>query len=139
MRTIFYTEAPKDPKSLKILLKDYLDKRSPKTYWSDNSEEQCISGRNRSIDDLILLANHYFPGSTIKDVLNAYVEIHKDINTGITSILFFVCGDIQKPVLMNYLICISSRLKGILYKHHIDNSSNDSEYTMRQMEALIDD
>ena len=67
-------------KMIKVILKDYFDKNSPATYWSDTDELQCFSYKHRSPDDLLLLANHYFPGTTIKEIMNAYKSINNEYN-----------------------------------------------------------
>ena len=143
MRTIYYKEAPENPESLKVLLKHYFDETHPATYWSDSGKIQCRDGCNRSIDDLILLANHYFPGSTCKDVLNVYVELTKELQLTNKDghFCFFHCGDIKRPVLLNriytpddkYPIC-----NLILYQNHIDLKCLNSEHTLKSMKELLD-
>ena len=143
MRTIYYKEAPENPESLKVILKDYFEKESPVTYWMDTNNPQCSACRNRSIDDLILLANHYFPGSTCKDVLNVYVELTKELQLTNKDghFCFFHCCDIKRPVLLNriytpddkYTIC-----NLILYQKHIDLKCLNSEYTIKSMKELLD-
>lgn len=144
MRTIYYKEAPENPESLKVLLKDYFDKGSPATYWADSNEFQCGEYRNRSIDDLILLANHYFSGSTCKDVLNAYVELTEDIKLIYEEkrYVFFVCGTINKPVLSKGIYReVDKRYpidNLILYSNHMDAQCKNSDYTIKSMKELLD-
>lgn len=142
MRTIYYKEAPENPESLKVLLKDYFEKGSPATYWSDNNELQCDKYRNRSIDDLILLANHYFPESTCKDVLNVYVELTKEIqlNNPNKCYVFFVCGNVNRPVLLKQIYGVEGDgvCNLILHKSHMERSTPMSDYTMKSLKELID-
>lgn len=142
MRTIYYKEAPENPESLKVILKDYFEKNSPATYWSDNNGFQCDKYRNRSIDDLILLANHYFPGSTCKDVLNVYVELTKEIqlNNPNKYYVFFVCGNVNRPVLLKQVYEVEGdwTYNLILHKSHMEAESPNSEYTMKSLKGLLD-
>ena len=141
MRTIYYKKAPENPESLKVLLKHYFDETHPATYWTDSNKPQCRGGCNRSIDDLILLANHYFPGSTCKDVLSAYIEITKELReeNSNASCIFFVCRDINRPVMMSdkyyHLPAVDNY---ILYSPHLDYASNESEYTMNMLKKIIE-
>ena len=60
------------------------------TVFSESGNYQCGAGRNRSLTDLYSLCKNYFPGVTMKDILEALV---KDIDlTG------FRCPDIDKYV-----------------------------------------
>ena len=141
MRTIYYKEAPENPESLKVILKDYFEKESPATYWMDTNKPQCSACRNRSIDDLILLANHYFPGSTCKDVLNAYIEITKELREANSnaSCIFFKCNDIDRPVMMKDKYYHPTHVDNyILYSPHLDHGSNKSEYTMSMLKEIIE-
>ena len=141
MRTIYYKEAPENPESLKVLLKHYFDETHPETYWTDSGKIQCRDGCNRSIDDLILLANHYFPGSTCKDVLNAYIEITKELREANSnaSCIFFKCNDIDRPVMMSDKYYHLPNVDNyILYIPHLDYKSEKSEYTMRMLKEIIE-
>lgn len=142
MRTIYYTEAPKDPESLKVILKDYFDKGSPATYWSDTNENQCGSKRHRSPDDLLLLANHYFPGSTIKEMMNAYKSISDDMGEEDGStLLFCYCSTIKKIRLYYGKLKAGEYLgvKGIIYRDYIDHSGGDSKWSFSELAEMIDD
>lgn len=142
MRTIYYKEAPENPESLKVLLKDYFDKGSRATYWSDTNELQCDSNRHRSPDDLLLLANHYFPDTTIKEMMNAYKSISDDYKKNKNkTLLFCYCSTIKKPRLYYGLLDKDeySTIKGIIYKDCIDNSGGGSQWSFKELAEMIDD
>jgi len=142
MRTIYYKEAPENPESLKVILKDYFDKGSPATYWSDTNEEQCGGHRHRSPDDLLLLANHYFPGSTIKEMMNAYKSISDDYNKSKNkTLLFCYCSTIKKSRLYYGLLDKGeySTVKGIIYKDYIEHSGGESQWSFKELAEMIDD
>ena len=103
MRTIYYKEAPEKIDSIASLLIDYLGKCSPATYWEDNNEIQCNHSKNRSLDDLILLCNHYFPGTEIKDLLRGVIEANELLDSRNMCIPLYTCGNIDRPVLHNSL------------------------------------
>jgi len=140
MRTIYFKKAKKEGyQSLKEMLQHF-HSIAATTYWSDNNACQCYRNRNRSIDDLILLANHYFPGSTAKDVLVAFKELSDENKNEYYQ--FFVCGDIKKPVLNKYMSYkynlahfVSSNY--ILYKDHMKRQCENSEYTLSSMNELL--
>lgn len=140
MRIIYFKKAKKEGyQSLKEMLQHF-HSISATTYWSDTNTCQCYRNRNRSIDDLILLANHYFPGSTAKDVLVAFKEL-SDENKN-EYYMFFVCGDIQKPVLnkhMSYKYNPShyNSKDCLLYKDQMKRQCPNSEYTLQSMNELL--
>lgn len=101
--TIYFLDAPKNPSALKEVLLDYVSKNSPETFYN-NGEKQCNRGRRRSLDDLLMLSNHYFPESTIKDLLNALKQINIDLKEKDQSIIVLLCSDINRFVLYNSLI-----------------------------------
>jgi len=142
MRTIYYKEAPENPESLKVLLKDYFDKGSRATYWSDTNEEQCGKYKHRSPDDLLLLANHYFPGTTIKEMMNAYRSISDDYNeSSRKTLLFCYCPTIGKIRLYCGLLNIGDydTIKGIVYKDYINNGGGESQWSFKELAEMIDD
>jgi len=138
MRTIYYKEAPENPESLKVLLKDYFDKGSPATYWSDDKTIQCNPYRQRSPDDLLMLANHYFPETTIKEVMNTYKSISDNMNG--SQLLFAYCPTIKRQRLINstYRRNEYPTTKGIFYSDSI-NTETESQWTTKELAEMIDD
>lgn len=146
MRTIYYKEAPENPESLKVILKDYFEKKSPATYWSDTDELQCYHNKHRSPDDLLLLANHYFQGTTIKEVINAYKSINVDYNKTYRTLVLSYCGDIQKPRLRKELQYmenfIGKTLSGgfiLTDGYYSPNLKEKSQWTLGELTEMIDD
>lgn len=142
MRTIYYKEAPENPESLKVILKDYFEKKSPATYWSDTNEYQCDGNRHRSPDDLLLLANHYFPGTTIKEMMNAYKSISDDYNKSSNkTLLFCYCPTMRKPRLYSGLLNKGeySTVKGLIYADCMHIERGLSQWTLGELAAMIDD
>jgi len=145
MRTIYYKEAPENPESLKVILKDYFEKKSPATYWSDTDELQCFSYKHRSPDDLLLLANHYFPGTTIKEMINTYKSINNEYNKNGETLVLSYCGDIHKPRLRKHLEDISEgneRLsKGLVLTsgYYKPDFKEESQWTLGELAEMIDD
>jgi len=142
MRTIYYKEAPENPESLKVLLKDYFEKHSPATYWLDTDEVQCSPNRHRSPDDLLLLANHYFPGTTIKEMMNIYKSISDDYNKSSNkTLLFCYCSTIKKPRLYYRLLNKDEYgvVNGIIYKDYIEHSGGESQWSFKELAEMIDD
>lgn len=146
MRTIYYKEAPKNPESLKVILKDYFEKKSPATYWSDTDELQCDRDRHRSPDDLLLLSNHYFPGMTIKEMINTYKSINDDYNKIGKTLVLSYCGDIHKPRLRKALQYIEDfndkPLSGglVLTNGYFSSTLKEqSQWTLGELAEMIDD
>jgi len=141
MRTIYYKEAPENPESLKVLLKDYFDKQSPITYWSDTKSQQCDNHRDRSVDDMLLLANRYFPGTTIKEMMNAYVSINEDLAKDGNCMIIATCSTIQRVKFCKNIFELKSYgnylTNGILYNLELDNSTILSEWSMRDLEKIL--
>ena len=146
MRTIYYKEAPENPESLEVILKDYFEKKSPATFWSDDDELQCLEYKHRSPDDLLLLANHYFPGTTIKEIMNAYKSINKEyLKNGLTLVLSY-CGDINKPRLRKQLhnmnnFDIHTLVGGFILttSYYSPNLKELSQWTLGELADMIDD
>lgn len=142
MRTIYYKEAPENPESLKVILKDYFEKKSPATYWSDTDELQRYLNKHRSPDDLLLLANHYFPGTTIKEMMNTYRSISDDYNKSKNkTMLFCYCSTIKRPRLYYGLLDKDeySTIKGIVYADSINIERGLSEWSFKELAEMIDD
>lgn len=142
MRTIYYKEAPENPESLKVIIKDYFEKVSPATYWSDTNELQCGGNRHRSPDDLLLLENHYFPGTTIKEMINIYKSISDDlIKSSEECLLFCYCSTIKRIKLPSFKLKTGEyeTVKGIIFKDYIDHDGGDSQWTFKELAEMIDD
>lgn len=146
MRTIYYKEAPENPESLKVLLKDFFEKGSPETLWSDTNEFQCYENRHRSPDDLLLLANHYFPGTTIKEIICAYKSINFEYNKIGKTLCISYCGDIEKPRLRKRLEDIEdfkhNKLSGglvLLDGYYSKDLKQKSQWTLGELAEMIDD
>ena len=144
MRTIYYKEAPEFPENLGVILKDYFEKGSPVTYWSDTNEMQCSSYRHRSPDDLLFLANHYFPGTTIKEMMNAYKKINEDYIGRGRTLMFSFCSDMNKPRLRKRLELQESMIHS-LEKNLVLTSSDysltkgNSQWCLKELADMIDD
>lgn len=146
MRTIYYKEAPENPESLEVILKDYFEKESPATFWSDTNEQQCDEHRHRSPDDLLLLATYYFPGTTIKEMMNAYKSVNKEYRKNNRTLVFSYCGDIQKPRLRRNLQYVedftgNTLVGGIVLVdgYYGRNLKQKSEWTLGELSDMIDD
>ena len=74
--------------------------RHPTTYWADTHEMQCPRNKNRSFDDLLLMAQHYFPGATIKDVVKALVRYNAEAKRE-NLIACIRCSTINRYVISN--------------------------------------
>lgn len=141
--TIYYKSAPENVPDVKSLLLDYLLKGSPATFSSTNNESQCMAGCNRSIDDLLMLSNHYFPGTSIKEMLLALCEVKREVNVMDKTIIVFVCGDIHKPVVHGRLLDGLSlydhaRHKEIFYKPHLEYNTTKSQWpNMKTLAEMI--
>ena len=144
MRTIYYKEAPENPENLGVILKDYFEKISPATYWADTNEVQCDEYRHRSPDDLLLLANHYFPGTTIKEMMNVYKKINEDYMERGRTLMFSFCPNMNKPRLRKRLESLES-LMVELEKNLVYTSSDysfrkgNSQWCLRELANMIDD
>ena len=138
--TIYYKEAPEKVESLYDLLLDYFNKKSPQTFDSKTNELQCAAARNRSVDDLMLLANHYFPGTDIKTLMKTYLEISKNMNKEYCwRLCFFVCHTINKPVLLIELYSLNVLLiNDLLYGPHLNDKSKSSKYTLMELKEILE-
>ena len=143
MRTIYYKEAPENPESLEVIIKDYFEKESPETYWSDTNELQCDRYKHRSPDDLLLLANHYFPETSIKDLMNAYKSINDEFRKDGRTMIFSFCPDMDKPRLRKLIYRTDDFLdinKGmILFTSDWVDRKGNSKWCLRELAAMIDD
>lgn len=138
MRTIYFKKAKKKYESLRELIEHFYS-LSPTTYWADNHSHQCARNRNRSIDDLLLMCNNYFPGTTVKDILTVIKAMTNDSQEN--HYYFFVCNNICKPVLDKHPIKkpYASWMTGdIFYKYSFGNNCKGSEYTIDQLKEILE-
>lgn len=140
MQTIYYKEAPKNPESLKELLKHYFNLHAPCTYWSDTDELQCDSSRNRSIEDYLLLSNYYFPGTSIKDMMKAFLEFNKDLCETKQKLIFDKCSTIQRIRLCSHTFGIEfHKTKNMLYIPGMKEIARNGDYQMTDLAKIMED
>lgn len=94
-RTIYF-ETDTEFKTLNDLIRTYFIEGQPATYYSDTKELQCRRGCRRSFDDMLMLANHYFPGTDIKTLCKAFKR--NAVLNGESFITIIWCPDIEKTV-----------------------------------------
>ena len=104
---LYYETEIESPESIYAVLRDYLIlKGAPRTYTDKELLNlQCASGKNRSIDDLILIVNRFFPDAEVKDVMKALLELYEVQKADPKwhgSLLLYRCGDILKPVIITH-------------------------------------
>lgn len=104
---LYYDHEIESPESIYAVLRDYLIfKGAPRTYFDkERLNLQCLSGKNRSIDDLILIVNRFFPDAEVKDVMKALLELYEVQKADPKwhgSLLLYRCSDIMKPVIMTH-------------------------------------
>jgi len=139
LRTIYFKKAKKEYQSLRELI-EHFHSLSPTTYWADNNSHQCPRNRNRSIDDLLMMCNNYFPGTTVKDILT----VIKAMSNGSEEFYyyFFVCDNIGKPVLDKSAVKKSwySRwiVDDIIYRDSLGRECRNSEYTLDQLKEILE-
>jgi hypothetical protein len=97
-RTIYFQGEKQAFNSLDELMEYYLSKNSPATYWVDNDEIQCEAGKNRSIDDLMLMCNHYLPNTEVKELILALQRIGNEKKKYGLCVLILICPGIKKTV-----------------------------------------
>ncbi len=139
MRTIYYKEAPENVDSIASLLIDYLKRESPKTFWADNDELQCIENRNRSLDDLILLCNHYFPGTEIKDLLRGVIEANELLDSRNMCIPLYACSGIGRPVIHKKIFNSDSFSKVPVDGFESAEYSRNSEFNIKQIRSIANE
>lgn len=136
-----YYETDATPTTVKEVILDYTFKKErPETYQDEFFlEEQCDSGRNRSIDDMILIVRAFIPEATCKDVIDAVVEINKVrlFDRNVQSILIYYCSDINKPVFM-LSSCRYHFWKDLIYSSHISpyyqwTAKVNSQYSIEEL------
>ena len=68
--------------SVKELFARYVKRDSNDTYYKKGSQH-CYAGRNRSIDDFIVIAKNYFPNLTVKEILLEIKDFQNEkVDTG---------------------------------------------------------
>lgn len=68
VRKIRFKEEDLKFNSINELFARYVKRDSNDTYYKRGSQH-CSPGRNRSIDDFIVIAKNYFPNLTVKEIL----------------------------------------------------------------------
>ena len=68
VRKIRFKEEDLKFNSIKELFARYIKRDSNDTYYKKGTQH-CSTGRNRSIDDFIIIAKNYFPSLTVKEIL----------------------------------------------------------------------
>ena len=68
VRKIRFKEENLKFNSIKELFARYIKRDSNDTYYK-RGVQHCYAGRNRSIDDFIVIAKNYFPNLTVKEIL----------------------------------------------------------------------
>ena len=68
VRKIRFKEEDLKFNSINELFARYVKRDSNDTYYKKGSQH-CYAGRNRSIDDFIVIAKNYFPNLTVKEIL----------------------------------------------------------------------
>lgn len=110
---IYFKEAKDKYDSVFDVLSHYLSTKAdgytmnPATYWADTGEEQCKAGKNRSFDDLLLLAQYYIPEATIEDVVNALYKYNIGKTEGLIAVIH--CSNIKR-----FVVCASRYTKDVV-------------------------
>lgn len=78
--------------------KSYACSTSVETFYDiECMKLQCTEGKYRSIDDLYIIFNTYYPGIEMKTLINALVTTSmKDLNGNDLNFYIVSCGDIDK-------------------------------------------
>lgn len=113
VRKIRFNEENLKFNSIKELFDRYVKRDSNDTYYK-KGKQHCSSGRNRSIDDFIVIAKHYFSNLTVKEIL---LEI-KDFQNKKVDIGY---GTSQYPYLT---YCHNIRKNNIFYSNHFPSWIN---------------
>lgn len=139
MKTIFF-DIDFVPKDLEDLLLTYYRKGNPTTYYSNTEHEiQCTANRNRSFDDLLLLAKHYFPDTTIKDVVKVYYEFNKKNKEGYGFLVMY-CPNIEKPVIAKGVHPKSYRsILNMFSNLNNGEVKGNSEYSKRDIMNIVEE
>ena len=82
VRKIRFKEEDLKFNSIKELFARYVKRDSNDTYYK-KGRQHCYAGRNRSIDDFIVIAKNYFPNLTVKEILLEIKDFQTEkVNTG---------------------------------------------------------
>ena len=104
VRKIRFKEEDLKFNSVKELFARYIKRDSNDTYYKKGSQH-CYAGRNRSIDDFIVIAKNYFPNLTVKEILLEIKDFQNEkVNTGY--------GTFNHPILS---YCHTIRKNNIFY------------------------
>lgn len=139
MENTIYIQGEKQKfESIDEFLDYYISRSSPATYWSDTYEIQCEANRNRSIDDLMLLVNHYFPDTEVKELIRALQRVgnskkHKD-----KCVFILICPTISKPVVYREFVSTfnlseNPEYKGLFSSFLVNRTTSNSIYTYEQL------
>lgn len=127
MQTIWFKKAKKSYVDLKEMLIHYFILHNPETYWVDEngnetSNLQCDKNRSRSLEDLMMLSNHYFPGTTIEQMMKAFYDYDQELAKHNRTLYFGICYTI-----------------GRIRLNHEDLNRNASSNYMMHMISLRDE
>jgi len=99
VRKIRFKEEDLKFNSVNELFARYIKRDSNDTYYK-KGKQHCSTGRNRSIDDFIVIAKNYFPNLTVKEILLEIKDFQNekvDIGYGTSSYPFLsYCCTIRK-------------------------------------------
>jgi hypothetical protein len=136
-KTIYCKQLPKKTESLKEMLLLYFNQSSPETFWSDYHTKQCDARRSRSVDDLLLLSNHYFPGTTIQQMMAAYREINETFLKNNATLIFSVCSTIKRIKLNPNKYPVNDYPTiNMVYAKGLDSKAELSQWTMRELAEM---
>jgi len=139
MQTIYFKESKPKYDSLKELLRHYFELKNPATFFSGNHKYQCDAGRHRSIDDLLLLCNHYFPDTTIEQMMGAMLDWDNELQKekGI-QLIISVCSTIQRVKLNLGMYPVGIyNCRNMLYVDSMRSEARLSKYSMKDLDVIL--
>lgn len=99
VRKIRFKEEDLKFNSVNELFARYVKRDSNDTYYK-KGRQHCSTGRNRSIDDFIVIAKNYFPNLTVKEILLEIKDFQNekvDIGYGTFNYAYLsYCNNIRK-------------------------------------------
>lgn len=95
--------------SLFGLMKEYISDANPQTQFEDGSV-QCYSLKNRSFDDMLIMAQTYYSGTTIEELVNVIAKL-KD-NKPLYPMVTY-CHEVGRPVINAKEFVRDDLIKGI--------------------------
>lgn len=126
VRKIRFKEEDLKFNSVKELFARYVKGDSNDTYYKKGTQH-CGTGRNRSIDDFIIIAKNYFPNLTVKEILLEIKDFQNEkVNTGYGTFRYaylgycpnirknniFYCANIPRWVNKDPLSCVNLKENG---------------------------